>query len=454
MYFCKRFIDYNQMKDILIKIFVALTFVFAYIVTSRTPMMWEDVVYTLKADEALGAAMSNAAVADTIQLGRYERVKNVSDLMESTYYHYMNANGRLFPHLTSQTFGALVGKPVFDILNAFMFVLLITFVTLLVVGNRKSYWKWWVVVLSGLWLTMPESNTGFFLMTYALNYLWSSAFCAMFLWLYLRLEKIAIPRWGVILGCFYAFGAGWSHEGLAVGIAAAVALDNLLDIIHHRVNYQKMYWAVFFCIGAAFLCLSPGNFTRTDAVLPLYNHLLSFARLRVFWLLVLSWIIFSRSVDFVKDNHLLMIALLVQMIFMFYVGYRNALVLWGTEFFSLILLLKVFANREGRGNALAYQSYLLLTFLIIHFGWLVYRSGEIRKQYDEVIMLYLQSYNGRVYYNLHSESPLVSKFIPTPLCVEKPFELTTFSLYYTRGSKSLGILPVVTKNKSKNVNHE
>ena len=174
------------MKDILIKIFALLTLLFVYVISSRTPLMWEDVVYTLKADASLGAAMSNSAVADTIQLGRYERVESIPDLLESSYYHYMNANGRLFPHMTSQAFGALIGKPVFNVLNAFVFFLMITMVTLLIVDHRKRFWKWWVVVLSGLWLLMPETNTCFFLMTYALNYLWSSAICASFLYLYTR----------------------------------------------------------------------------------------------------------------------------------------------------------------------------------------------------------------------------------------------------------------------------
>ena len=102
------------MKNVVLKIFVVLTFVFAYIITSRTPMMWEDVVYTLKADAALGAAMSNSSVADTLNFNRYNRVSDVEDLVTSSYYHYMNANGRLFPHMTSQTFGALIGKPLFQ----------------------------------------------------------------------------------------------------------------------------------------------------------------------------------------------------------------------------------------------------------------------------------------------------------------------------------------------------
>ena len=269
------------MKDAIIKIFAVLVLLFAYIITSRTPMMWEDVVYTLKADATLGAAMSNSAVADTIHLGRYERVKNVSDLVESSYYHYMNANGRLFPHMTSQAFGALIGKSVFNVLNAIMFVLLISVVTLLVVRQQRDYWKWWIVVLSGLWLLMPETNTCFFLMTYALNYLWSSVFCVLLLLLYFRLEKQQIPSWALAIGSIFAFGAGWSHEGIAVGIAAALVFDNGFDIYYHQLNRQKLMWGLCFCFGASWLCLAPGNFTRTDAALPLYNHLLSFARLRI-----------------------------------------------------------------------------------------------------------------------------------------------------------------------------
>ena len=432
------------MKDILIKIFVLFTLVFAYIVTSRTPMMWEDVVYTLKADAALGAAMSNSAVADTIQLGRYERVQNVSDLIESSYFHYMNANGRLFPHLSSQAFGALIGKPVFDVLNAIMFILLVSVVSLLVVGAHRSYWKWWVVVLSGLWLAMPESNTGFFLMTYALNYLWSSVVCLTFLWLYIQAESWKTNTFVLLLGSLFAFGAGWSHEGVAVGIAASIAFDNLWDMIHHRVNKQKMLWAICFCVGAAFLCLSPGNFTRTDAALPLYNHLLSFARLRVFWIFVLSWCLFSRSTTFLRRNYLLLIALSVQMLFMFYAGFRNSRVLWGTELFSLILLLRLITAFEKQ-RIFAWVTYALLTLLTIHFGWLIYRSGKVRQQYDEVISSYLRSKHGVVYYDLHLESELVTKYIPAPLCRYNLFELSTFSLYYTKNEKALRILPNTDK---------
>lgn len=202
-----------------------------------------------------------------------------------------------------------------------------------------------------------------------------------------------------------------------------------------------MLWAICFCVGAAFLCLSPGNFTRTDAALPLYNHLLSFARLRVFWIFVLSWCLFSRSTTFLRRNYLLLIALSVQMLFMFYAGFRNSRVLWGTELFSLILLLRLFAD-FGKKRIFSLAAYALLTLLTIHFGWLIYRSGEVRKQYDEVITLYMESQDGIVYYDLHPESELVSRYIPTPLCSDRPFERHIISVFYYRDKKQLRILPV------------
>lgn len=433
------------MKTILIKIFVALVLFFSWLITSRTPMMWEDVVYTLKADAALGAAMSNTEVADTIIIERYERVKTIKDLIQSSYYHYMNANGRLFPHFTSQAFGTIIGKTFFDVLNSIMFVMLITLVTLLIVGYSKNYWNWWVVVLSALWFLMPETNTCFFLMTYSLNYLWSSVLCSVFLLLYLNFDKIKVPTWLMPFCCIFSFCVGWSNETLVVGVAISVFIVNLHDIRLHRINIQKAIIGVCFILGVAFLCLSPGNFTRAGATLPLYNHFLSFARLRIFWLLIISWCLFSRSFEFIRKNSLLVIAIFFQAVFLFYVGYRNGRVLWGTEFFSLVLMLKIFA-KEVRQRSLIYLSYALLFLLIIHISWLSYRSDVVKKQYDEVIALYLQSSDGIVYYDVHTESDLVNKYIPTPLCNNNLFELYTYSIYYTRNQKSLSIYPTSNMN--------
>ena len=155
---------------------------------------------------------------------------------------------------------------------------------------------------------------------------------------------------------------------------------------------------------------------------------------------LLAWVVFSRSTDFIKQNRLLLVALAFQSLFLFYVGYRNARVLWGTELFSLILLLRLFAD-FGKQRIFSLATYSLLTLLTVHFGWLIYRSGEVRQQYDEVIALYMDSPDGIVYYDLHPESELVSRYIPTPLCGDRPFERHIISVFYYRDKKPLRILP-------------
>jgi hypothetical protein len=141
-----------------------------------------------------------------------------------------------------------------------------------------------------------------------------------------------------------------------------------------------------------------------------------------------------------------LLALAFQSLFLFYVGYRNARVLWGTELFSFILLLKVFADKERNGYFLTNLSYTCLLLLVVHFSWLVYRSGEVRKQYDEVIALYQKSVDGIVFYDLNKENDLVKKFIPTPLFNDRQFELSTYSLYYTKDVKHLDIRPTSMNN--------
>jgi hypothetical protein len=83
--------------------------------------------------------------------------------------------------------------------------------------------------------------------------------------------------------------------------------------------------------------------------------------------------------------------------------------------------------------------------MVVHFSWLVYRSGEVRKQYDEVIEKYLASEDGIVFYDLNLESEMVRRFIPAPLCNNRQFELRTYSLYYTREQKLLEIKPYSEK---------
>lgn len=422
------------------KIIIFTTLIIAiYFINANTPLMWEDIIYTLKADKTLAMAMNDASITHCSQLSQYDTVSDIAGLAESTINHYNYANGRLFPHLTSQIFGPIVGKHVFDVLNTVMLLLLAYVISLFVTNNRKQIFFYWSTTLFCVWYMMHQTNSCFFLMTYALNYLWSSVFCLTFLYIYMYKTYMVNRRWKLWLFCLFSFGAGWSHEGMAVGIAGAVFIDCVIRWKRKCLDYNRVLPAMCFCLGAAFLCLAPGNFSRTEVALPLYNHLLSFARLRIFYIMLVTFFLFSRSWRFILSSRVIIFALIIQMMFMFYVAFRNPRVLWGTELFSLLLLLIILSRKKWWSKTLPYTAIGASAILVVHVVYLSYTSFMLKRQYDEIISLYQQSSNGEVIYKVKRVSPLVSDYIMTPFCEDRLFEKMTFSVYYSKGIKDLKI---------------
>lgn len=400
--------------------------------------MWEDIIYTLKADKTLATTM-NTCFYSADQMAEYDNVHSIKDVFISQYYHYNYANGRTFAHFSSQMFGGIIGKSIFNVLNTFMLVLFAYILSLFVVDNKKHIFFYWCITLFCIWYFLHQTNTCFFLMTYALNYLWSSVFCLAFLYMYMYKIHFINSKWKLWLFCLFSFGAGWSHEGLVVGIAGAVFIDCIIRWRRKRLDYKRVLPAIFFCIGAAFLCLAPGNFNRTEAALPLYNHLLSFARLRIFYIMVIAFFLFSRSKRFILSNRMIIFALIIQMMFLFYVAFRNPRVLWGTELFSLLLLLIILSKKKWWSKALPYTATGASAILVVHIVYLSYTSFMLKRQYDDIISLYQQNRNGEVIYTVKRVSPLVSDYIMTPFCEDRLFEKMTFSVYYSKGIKDLKI---------------
>lgn len=421
------------------KILIFTTLIIAiYFINANTPLMWEDIIYTLKADKTLATTM-NTYFYSANQMAGYESVHSVKDVCISQYYHYNYANGRTLAHFTSQMFGGIIGKNVFNVLNTFMLVLFAYILSVFFSHNKKQKCYCWWMALFCVWYFLHQTNTCFFLMTYALNYLWSSVFCLIFLYVYMCKMHIINAKWKLCLFCLFSFGAGWSHEGMVVGIAGAVFIDCFIRWKRKRLDYNRVLPAMCFCLGATFLCLAPGNFNRTEAALPLYNHLLSFARLRVFYVMVIAFLLFSRSRRFIFSNQVILLALIIQMMFMFYVAFRNPRVLWGTELFSLLLLLIILSRKKWRSKTLPYTAVVASAILVVHIVYLSYTSFILKRQYDDILSLYLQSHTGEVSYKVKKVSPIVSDYIMTPFCEDRLFEKMTFSVYYSNGTKKLEI---------------
>lgn len=435
---------------------IAVIAVAAFIINYNTPLMIEDLIYTLKADKNLAYNMNVFIYPTCDMLSEYDQVKDIPDIIESQYWHYNYANGRLLPHFTSQLFGAILGKNLFNLCNVCLFLLFGMIIALFAVRKSiKKTFAYWCISIVSIWYLLRETHSCYFVMTYALNYLWSSVFCLIFLYVYIYKQNWFDKRWKIFLFCFFSFTTGWSHEGMSVGIAGAVCIDCLINFKRKKLSKTKLLFALCFCFGTALLCFAPGNFTRTDTEMVHYNPLSPFRRLRLFYLMIAVFLIFNRSKKFLLANRVLVLALFFHICFMLIASNSNPKVLWSTrvfwstELFSLLLSIMMIARIKCPSNILNSVSWLAIIILIFHMAYCAYYSKIVRLQYDDITKLYMKSSDGVIYYDLHKFPSFVEDYIVIPFNVYNYYEYYTYSVYYSKGEKPLKIMPKKERNSNK-----
>ena len=189
-----------------------------------------------------------------------ERLAGIADIAASQAAHYRLWGGRSVVHFLAQLF-LYLGKPVFNLANTAMFLLLLLEMTMLAGKPGR--------VLDGralLMLTVPLFGTVFLWLDGACNYLWGTA---------LALAPLVIVKsereggffdagishgWLAVPVCFLA---GWTNENTACGVLAAVLLLTLWDRLRGR-KVRAWRWAALAAqaLGVAVMLLAPGNFAR------------------------------------------------------------------------------------------------------------------------------------------------------------------------------------------------
>ena len=195
-----------------------------------------------------------------------ERLAGVGDIFASQAAHYRLWGGRSVVHFLAQLF-LYLGKPMFNVLNAAMYVLLLLEMAALGAkpGQRCS---WRGVLVSHLLMMtcVPFFGTVFLWLDGACNYLWGTA---------LALVPLLIAKSEREGGCFDAgwtrgwaalpmcFLAGWTNENTACGVLAALFLLLVWDRIKgRRVRAWRVAALGMQALGVAVMLLAPGNFAR------------------------------------------------------------------------------------------------------------------------------------------------------------------------------------------------
>lgn len=196
-----------------------------------------------------------------------ERLHGLSDIVESQVWHFFNWGGRCVTHGLLQ-FILMYPEWAADLLNIGM-TLLLAAVICLAAGQKRLLW--YFMALSMLVSLNANWKMSMFWQAGTVNYVYSSVWIFVFLWVYLRQmdepERSPLPFiniWIFPLG----FIAGWSNEnmGPVCFITAMTAMIYLRKKWGQRIRLWQLGGAVTSLSGSFLVILAPGNFVRNASI--------------------------------------------------------------------------------------------------------------------------------------------------------------------------------------------
>ncbi len=196
-----------------------------------------------------------------------KRVDSIENCIETAKFFYNNWTGRIIPHVLVGIFRNL-NPMVFEIVNTLVFMLFVIVITKVL--NKKSSFLGILSVFGYLAFSMMFGEK-FAWISGSLNYLWPSAFLAIFIYFvynYFIGEK-ELNKLQKVLLILYSFIVGFSHENVAfVGGAFLVCLIlfNIKKVLKFDLKKKITISLIFivFCLGAFATIFAPGNFKRVN----------------------------------------------------------------------------------------------------------------------------------------------------------------------------------------------
>lgn len=194
-----------------------------------------------------------------------KEVANIKDIIDSQINHYFLWGGRNVLHFLVQLF-LLIGKPVFNVLNSIVYILLV----LLICFNSNCKDKQMLIYLFLfanllIWFFVPSYGQDILWLTGSCNYLWGIVFVLGMLYLYRSHLEHQIGDSIVRCIGIFIFGvlSGWTNENTS----AAMIVMLSLFILYYKFNKIKIpVWSIMGLIGSIvgfiIMIVAPGNYIR------------------------------------------------------------------------------------------------------------------------------------------------------------------------------------------------
>lgn len=321
--------------------------------------------------------------------GTKEEITSIADILRSQYIHYFQVNGRFVPHFFIQLFDGLLGKECFNVVNTFFFMTYLYLLSYTLKAQCISFYKSTSLVLF-LTFLLPGFANNLLWMSGACNYLWVAVFLLSFN-LLLRRNTFDAKIYPLLFvaGIF----CGWTNEALVVGLGAGYFFYFLFN--RKRLTTHRIVLLSGFYIGAMLLVFSPGSihraslatdtiFSFTDIVRSYLSALLAMNNLRIMFLflillIIIMWKCQMKAKVFIKDNQVLLIAVVISFFFVLFTRHDTNHSRFGIELFSLILISKLILKEW-------FKIYHFLNCIVLIFaGFCIYYMSEVYEDYKNIV---------------------------------------------------------------------
>lgn len=181
-----------------------------------------------------------------------ERVSSLGSLIRSQCAYYCEWGGRVVSGTLVQTF-LMFDKEVFNLLNTLVYGATALLICIISAGRFSK--RLFLLILLTYWIALPSPGSSAFWLTGSISYLWMATLVCGFLCCLLSHRKPV-----QILGLLLAIPAGNSHEGIVIGVLAALVLYLILDRKRRCVIFYTSL-ALFF-VGFLSNVMAPGTAVR------------------------------------------------------------------------------------------------------------------------------------------------------------------------------------------------
>lgn len=353
-------------------------------------------------------------------------IRGLGDIFRSQIDHYAAVNGRSIVHFLVQLFTGLLGKQVFNVLNALVFASFLWLLQHGFAGKGKFHGALPCLVALAFTLLLPRFKDTFLWMTGSVNYLWSATAVLTFLLIYEKRSSSPLVKrefWLLPVAVLL----GWTHEGITLPLAVSLVILNVLRFKKQR-STMGLWLACAFLVGACLAALSPGTVMRSGVGgglslsamgLKVLDGFTVMGKIKITYVAIAASVVAAIWVPEVfrkvaRGNLHLLMAAVLSLGIVFASGLTSARTAFGLELFSMLFTLRLMAEAApmiGR-KAATWCSLALAVALIIFYGMLL-RHTVLSWQESQRLLTQIESTNDGIIGTREHDAGPFSSFICT-----------------------------------------